>query len=134
MQPIKSNDAAATPSTFHFTPSLFRARRIASLLCQRQIDGENRTAPEPFTFRADRSAMQLHQVPHDREPEPESALSSRDRTLSLTNTVEHVWQKCGRDAFTRITDRQTRCRLNTSEIDVNATAALCELDGIGQQV
>src|SRR6185369_7758063 len=78
-------------------PSLFRSRGIASLLRQRQIHDENRPLPKSITFGADRSAMQLHQVPHDRKTEPESALSSGDRAFSLTKTIEHVRQKLRRD-------------------------------------
>src|SRR6185369_16025514 len=111
-------------------PSLFRSRGIASLLRQWQIHDENRPLPKSITFGADRSAMQLHQVPHDRKTEPESALSSGDRAFSLTKTIEHVRQKLRRDTLARIANPQTRRRLNTSEVNVNATAALCELDGV----
>src|ERR1043165_1409278 len=78
--------------------------------------------------------MQLDEMPRDCEPEPQPALFSRDRSFSLTKTIENVWQEIRRDAVASIADSQTRSRLDTSKIDTHAAATLCEFDRVRQQI
>src|SRR5215213_3477284 len=78
--------------------------------------------------------MQLDQMPRHRQSQSKPALLPRNRTFRLPETIEHVRQKLCCDAVASIVDSQTRCRLNTLEIDVYAAATLREFDRIRQQV
>ena len=44
-------------------------------------------------FSADRPAMQLHEVSHDRKPQTESSVVARSRTICLSKAIEHVRQE-----------------------------------------
>ena len=46
--------------------------------------------------------MQLNQMPHDREPESESAVRASGRAIRLSKTFKHVWQKLSRNAWSSV--------------------------------
>ena len=58
------------------------ARVIVGL--DRQTNGERRPAPQPLARGTDGSAVQLHQLKNDAEPETKSGVTSRRRTVEST--------------------------------------------------
>jgi hypothetical protein len=55
-----------------------------------------KTAPDPdVILRRNQSAVQLNQMPHDRESESEPAMRARSRAICLSKAFKHVWQKLG---------------------------------------
>src|ERR1044072_1283221 len=114
----------ATAPPFNFTSPLLGTRRISSLLSEGQIDREHRTLSQTLALRSDRPAMQFNQVARDGESQSESTLLSRDRSLSLAKTIEHIRQEIRRDTVACVADRQARSRLDAVEIDADTATAL----------
>src|SRR5205085_327854 len=55
---------------------------------ERKLDREGRAAPHAFRFGANCAAVQLDQVSHYREAEPESAVRARGGLVALPEAVE----------------------------------------------
>ena len=55
-----------------------------------------------LTFHFDFAVMQLNQMPHDGQPQSQSALRPRRRAIGLTETIENIRQEVRTDADARI--------------------------------
>ena len=53
----------------------------------------------PSSSSPHRAAMQFNQLPHDRQAKPQASVTTRRRCIGLTEAVEHVRHKLGRDPF-----------------------------------
>ena len=62
--------------------------------------------PSPSLSASHAPAVQLDQVAHDGETEPEAAVRARGAAVGLAEALEHVRQELGRDAAARIGDAQ----------------------------
>ena len=78
---------------------------------QRQLDGERRAAADAVAVGAARAAVQLHDVPHDREADPQPAVRARAGAVGLAEAVEHVRQEFGVDARCRCPRRDSAQRV-----------------------
>ena len=89
----------------------------------------------PALSARDRAAVQLDEVPHDREPEAEPAVHARGRAVGLPEALEDVRQELGRDALAGVA-RPTisTCEFTRRERDLHAAALRRELDRVRQQV
>src|SRR5438034_11216006 len=56
---------------------------------RRKLDGEDGPAPFAGAFRAHVAAVELDDVTHDREAQPETTIAASDRRLALSEAVEH---------------------------------------------
>ena len=78
--------------------------------------------------------MQLDQVAHDAEAEPEAAVRPRAGAVCLPEPLEDVRQELCADPLARIAHGELDVRLGAPEVDVDAPAFGRELDGIRQEV
>ena len=78
--------------------------------------------------------MQLDDVSHDGEAEPEPAVSAADRRLALSESVEDERKELAANALARVADRDPRHRVAALEPDIDAAARRRELDGVGEEV
>src|SRR5262249_31691955 len=95
---------------------------------ERQLDHQGGAAALSVALRAHAALVELDDVPHDREPEPETTGASRP--LVLPEAVEDVREHFLTDAATRVADRQARARARALEPKVDAAAAGGELDRV----
>src|SRR5206468_4239242 len=72
--------------------------------CKGQLHGEDRALPFARALRVDRSAMRLHDVLHDRESEPETAVRSGRARLTLLEPLEDEGQCLRANALTVVGD------------------------------
>src|SRR5262245_58762953 len=70
------------------TSRIVRARRL-----ERQRDRERRALPRALALGAHAPAVELDEMAHDREPETETSVHTRDATVGLTEAIEHVRQE-----------------------------------------
>ena len=61
--------------------------------------------PSPALVASHRAAVQLREVLHDRQAEPEAAVFARDRAVRLAERIEDVRQKLRRDAAAFVANR-----------------------------
>src|SRR5207247_10007413 len=80
------------------------------------------------------AAVQLDQVAHDVEPEPEAALRARRARVGLAKALEHVREELPRDAGAAVAHGDDRARIVALQAHVNAAADGRELDRVDQQV
>ena len=112
-------------------PSVFRGHSGATGILTTKV------APRPVAVaaRRDRAAMQLHEMPDDREAEAEAAVLSRAGGILLAEPIEHVREELGLDPGARIGDAETRSsRRLASSGNGDESALRRELDGVVQQV
>ena len=109
---------------------------MAAPFTDRKGHGESRALAFSAALCADGPAVQLDQVSHDRETEPESAVGPREcETPTLAKAVEDVGQEIGRDALPGIPHRDRRSLLLISpHLDRNPSAPWRELDCIGEEI
>ena len=67
-------------------------------------DDELAASSRAVAVRRDRAAVQPHQAPHDRQPEPEPALRAIERLTLLHEQVEDPRQHLRRDADAVVAD------------------------------
>src|SRR2546430_5769609 len=80
------------------------------------------------------TAMQLHDVPHDREPKPEPAELASRRAVGLLETLENVRQKIGLDTVSGVRYRNRHAGPVLLYPQGDSPAGLAELDGVGEKV
>src|SRR5690349_22387633 len=80
------------------------------------------------------AAMQLNEMSHDCEPESETAVSPRRRSVSLPETIEDVRQKVGLDPDARVVHCDLNMRINALQRDLDRPALARKLHAIRQQV
>ena len=78
--------------------------------------------------------MQLHQLKDDAEHETKSGVTSRRRTVGLTEALEHVWQEIRADATACIDNPELHVVVHGLEHDVHTSALRGEFDCICQQI
>src|SRR5262245_16487771 len=99
-----------------------------------QADDERRSFALPFALDARRAAVQLRQLTHDGEAEPQSAMSSGGGRVRLTKTVEDVREKVLVDADPCVAHRYLHMRIDARQLHQHPPAFRRELDGVGQEV
>ena len=112
-----------------------RQLRGASPGVPRQPQAERRALAFPAALDADRAAVQLDEVPHDRHAETEAAVTAAHRAVGLAEPIEHERQEFRRDADAGIGhfDLRRRRRRSVSAI-VDAAALRRELERVRHQV
>src|SRR5205085_10299645 len=85
-------------------------RRRLRVPQERKLEREGRAAPRAFRFGADCAAVQLDQVSHYREAEPESAVRARRGLVALPEAVEDVREEVGANPRARVRDEDARVR------------------------
>src|SRR4029078_10610672 len=89
------------------TGSLLRVRR-GVLRVHGKPDPERGALALALAARLDRSAVQVDQLLHDREPEPEPAEAARRRRVGLAEAIEEMRQEVRADPDARIADLEHR--------------------------
>src|SRR5439155_4173541 len=101
---------------------------------ERQGDGEGRSATGPGARRAHPAAVQVDQVPDDREPEAEAAMGAGASALRLSEAIEDVGQEFRTDPHPRVLDGDLGVAVGALETDFDTTLPRRELDRVRQQV
>ena len=101
---------------------MYRAPRDAGCCLHRQLDPERRTLPRPLAGGIDASALELHQVTGDRQPEAEPAVRASDAGVRLAEALEHVGKKLGRNAGAGVADGDFDVRVHPLETDLDPAA------------
>src|SRR5947207_5223234 len=78
--------------------------------------------------------MQLDQVAHNGEPQPQAAVGSRGRAIGLPKPVKHSWQEIGTDSLSVVADGDARVRVIPLEEHIHTTAFRGKLHGVRDQV
>ena len=65
---------------------------------ERQADDERRSLVLAAALRLDGAAVQLDELFHDRQAEPEPAVRARRRRIGLAKALEQIRQELGLDA------------------------------------
>src|SRR2546425_7419208 len=88
----------------------------------REVDREDRPATLPRALGTHDTAVELDDVAHDREAEPEAAVSAADRCLALPEAVEHEREELRSNALACIADPDARRRVGALQSDIDAAA------------
>src|SRR5215213_4133655 len=97
-----------------------------------QDDFEGGALPVPRALRVRRAPVQLYEVTHYREAEPEPAVSPRRGRVRLPEAVEDVREEVRRDSLPRVSDRDLDSRTRARETNLYEPAARRELDRVGE--
>src|SRR6185503_7350165 len=95
---------------------------------------ERRAASNAFTVDAYGSAMQLHELPDNGEPETHAASTPRALAGRLPTTLEHVRQELRADSLPRVGHGHFHLQADAFDRHVDASAFGGELDGVGEEV
>src|SRR2546425_10595484 len=87
-----------------------------------QPDAERRAAPLAFARGIHGAAVQFDQVTRDRQAQPESAVRAGRGAVALTEPLEDVWEKFGRDANPRVGHDDFRVVVVRRETDRHVAA------------
>ena len=85
-------------------------------------------------LRVHAAAVQLDEVPDQREADSQPSLAACAPALALTQSVEDIGQHVGRDALPGVADDDLDVRPNALELDLDSPILRGELDGVVQQV
>src|ERR1051325_3985759 len=80
------------------------------------------------------SAVQLDQMTHDRQAQPEPAVLARARAVGLAKALEDEGQKLRLDSRAGIADGDLDVRANAFESHLHAPVSGSKLDGVREQV
>ena len=128
-QPVESDGLAIEPAARRLGRNRVRVRGGEG-----KVDGEDGSAALARALSIDVAAVQLDDVSHDGEAEPEPAVSAADRRLALSESVEDERKELAANALARVADRDPRHRVAALEPDIDAAARRRELDGVGEEV
>ena len=78
--------------------------------------------------------MRFGEMAHDRQAQPQPAMPSRRRAVSLPEALEHVLEEVAGNALPGIRDGDRGARVAVEELDVDPAVPWRELDRVGQQV
>ncbi|ESS40103.1 hypothetical protein P355_3092 [Burkholderia cenocepacia KC-01] len=109
-------------------------RRIVGVPAGRQRHRDGHAAPGARARRDHLAAVQLRDVAHDRQAEPQTALRRRERAFRPAERVEQVRQVFRRDALPGVGDGQPHALAGARQRHVDAAARRRELDRVRQQV
>ena len=77
------------------------------------MDSEGCSFADSIASDADCTAMQFDELLDDSESQPQPAMATSSRRVTLLKTVENIRQELGEDAFARINDADFDVRLDT---------------------
>ena len=97
---VHDQDVDAVDATARGSALAGCAARLAAE-ADRQDDRERRSLAAPLAVGADGPAVQLDEVPRDRQAQSEAAVDARGRAVSLAEAIEHEREELGRDARCR---------------------------------
>src|SRR6266511_2248143 len=100
----------------------------------RQVDGKGRAEAGACAVRLDASAVQVHDVPRDREAEPEAAVQARGGRVRLAEAIEHRGQEVRVDADAGVAHGHYHLIVLLPHVDFDVAIAWRELHGIREQV
>ncbi len=78
--------------------------------------------------------MQLDDVAHDRQAEPEPAARALQRLVALDEALEDVLEQLARNAVAVVGDRKKRLAATATQFDADVPGGRRELCGVGEQV
>ena len=78
--------------------------------------------------------MQVDDVAHDRQAEPEPAAGALQRLVALDEALEDVLEQLARNAVAVVGDREQRLAAILAQVDADVPRRRRELGGIGEQV
>src|SRR5438445_782627 len=128
-QPVESDGLAIEPAARRLGRNRVRVRGGEG-----KVDGEDGSAALARALGIDVPAVQLDDVTHNGEAEPEAAVSAADRCLALTEAIEDERKELAANALARVADGDPRHRGATFEPDIDAAARRRELDRVGEEV
>src|SRR5439155_4580238 len=100
----------------------------------RKLDHEGRAPVLAGALRRDGAAVQLRQVPRDREPDPQPPVRAGSRTVGLTKPLEDVLEELAPDSAAGVGDPDFEMRLEPLETDRYGPPGRRELDAVGEEV
>src|SRR5262249_19016721 len=103
------------------------SHRLSTICQQRKCCRESRALVYTIALRRDCATMQLDQVSHDCQSEPQAAEPPRRRTVSLTKSIEDSRQKLRIDSLAGIFHRHARVRSVLLHTHTNLPAVRGEL-------
>ena len=86
------------------------------------------------TGRVNRSAVHLDELPGNGQTQTESTALAGDAGIRLAETLEYVRQEFRGNTNAGVADRDFQMRVHALEADLHFAAAVCELDGIRQEI
>src|SRR6266478_1314054 len=101
---------------------------------QRELDREDRALARSGTLRVDAPAVQLDDVAHDGQAEPEAPVGTGRRAVRLLEALEDARQELRPDALARVAHGDLDVRVEPFEHHLDAPALRRELDGIGEEI
>src|SRR6267142_3387875 len=99
---------------------------------KRELDHQRRSSAFPLALRPHSARVELHDMAHDRETEPEAPMPSRP--VVLPEAVEDVREKLPADAPTGIADPEACVRAGSFQAEVDTASAGGELDRVREKV
>ena len=78
--------------------------------------------------------MRFGDVPHDREPEAEPAVTARAGAVGLAEALKHQRQEVRANALSRVVDDDFRHRFARAQLELDLPVGRRELDGVRQQI
>ena len=95
---------------------------------------ERRSLSLPVTRRVDGTTVHLDDVPHNRQPEPQSRGVARQSSLRLSKPFEHVRQEVRTNTDTGVADDDIDVRIHAFDPDLDASLLWRELHRIRQKI
>src|SRR5688500_10776750 len=99
-----------------------------------EADDERRAATFALAGCFDRTAMQLDEVPHEREPQAQAAVGARQRAVLLTEAIEHVGHELGTNADAGIGDADPCSGFVHAKANVHAAATRSKLRSVAHEI
>src|SRR4051794_35954684 len=101
---------------------------------ERQRNRERRALADAFTAGVDGSAMQLDQMPDDRQAKPQPAMLARGAGVGLPEALEKLRKMFRGNALPRVADGDLHGGRNALQQHLHASAFGREFDRVGEQV
>src|SRR4051794_37175681 len=112
---------------------LIRRLGLRRRVDERQLDGDGGALAEPALYRQF-AEMQRHQALHDRKSEAGAFVTALIGLAGLEERRADALEIVRRDAYTGVADAQRKLRTRDRGCDGDLTAALGELDGVGDEI
>src|SRR5262249_38823497 len=132
---VHDHDARAGQRGAGHRPVTARDRLLAKVReHQWQPHHKRRALPFAGAFRVHAAAVQLDEMPDQRQTDPQAALSARTPALALAQAIEDERQGLGADASAGIADDDLDVRPDPLQLDLDPSIFRGELDRVLQQV
>src|SRR6185295_20330859 len=112
----------------------FEILHISVYPLRRKPHAERRAAVLAGALRLDRTAVELDEVPHNREADAEPAEPAGAAALCLAKPLEDMRQKLGDDADAVVGDRELDILVISPQADPHLAAVGRELDRVREQI